>query len=134
MPRKTLYILHIVAKLIFAVALLFIPVFFHGLYGNTYSINGIRLGRYLAFFMIAVSYLAWQYRDLPVGSEEAIAYSKATTFEWGMIGLFFLIHTLQGGYNYMGWVTTGLCAVYTVLFAVDGFGIINRQRVQSKED
>ncbi len=121
MPRKTLYILHIVAKLFFAVSLLFIPVFFHGLYGNTYSINGIRLGRYLAFFMIAVSYMAWHYKELPESSKEAKIYSQATTFEWGMIGLFFLIHTLQGGYNYMGWVTTGLCGVFTVLFALDGF-------------
>ncbi len=66
MPRKILYILHIIAKLFFAVCfIIHSRYFFHGLYGNTYSINGIRLGRYLAFFMIAVSYLAWNYQDLP---------------------------------------------------------------------
>jgi len=121
MPRKTLYVIHIAAKLFFAAALLFFPVFFHGLYGNTYSINGIRLGHYLAFFMIAVSYMAWRYKDLADNSQEARIYSQATTFEWGMIGLFFLIYTIQGGYNYLGWVTTGLCILYTVLFAIDGF-------------
>lgn len=120
MSRKTLYILHIAAKLFFAAALLFFPVFFHGLYGNTYSINGIRLGRYLAFFMVTVSILAWYYKDLEPSKETNI-YSRATAFEWGIIGLFFLIHTLQGGYNYMGWITTGLCAIYTVLFVLDGF-------------
>jgi len=119
MPRKTLYILHIVAKLFFAVALLFIPVFFHGLYGNTYSINGIRLGRYLAVFMLAVSYLALKYKDLPYSSDEGRTYSQATAFEWGLIGLFFLIHTIQGGYNYLGWVTTGLCLVFTAFFVRD---------------
>jgi hypothetical protein len=120
MPRKTLYILHIAAKLFFAAALLFIPVFFHGLYGNTYTINGIRLGRYLAFFMITVSILAWYYKDLEQ-SKAIDIFSRATTFEWGSIGLFFLIHTLQGGYNFMGWITAGLCLIYTILFALDGF-------------
>ncbi len=121
MDRRLLYILHIIAKLFFTAALLFFPVFFHGLYGNTYSINGIRLGRYLAFFMIAVSFMAWHYKDLPQSSREAKVYSQATVFEWGSIGLFFLIHTLQGGYNYMGWITAGLCAIFTLLFVMDGF-------------
>lgn len=133
MSRKTLYIMHMAAKLFFAVALLFIPVFFHGLYGNTYSINGIRLGRYLAFFMIAVAYLAWQYRKLSDDSWEGMIYSRATTFEWGMIGLFFLIHTLQGGYNFMGWITAGLCLVFTVLFALDGFVVMQRPRNTEKQ-
>jgi hypothetical protein len=121
MSRKTLYILHGVAKVFFAVALLFMPVFFHGLYGNTYSIHGIRLGRYLAVFMLVVTYLAWNYKDLPESSKEAKVFSQATMFEWGLIGVFFLVHTLQGGYNYLGWVTTGLCVFFTVMFALDGF-------------
>ena len=122
MSRKTLYILHIVAKLFFAVSLLFIPVFFHGLYGNTYSLNGIRLGRYLAVFMLVVSYLAWQYKDLERNSREANIFSQASAIEWGMIGVFFLIHTIQGGYNYLGWVTTGLCVLFTGLFVLDATG------------
>lgn len=120
MPRKTLYILHIVAKLFFAVALLFFPVYFHGLYGNTYSLNGIRLGRYLAVFMLVVAYIAYRYLNW-ADSEEIKVYSQASGFEWGLIGVFFLIHTLDGGYNYLGWITTGLCAVYTFLFAIEGF-------------
>ena len=60
--------MHCVAKVFFAVALLFIPNFFHGLYGNTYSLNGIWLGYYLAVFMLAVTYLAWNYKDLPASS------------------------------------------------------------------
>jgi hypothetical protein len=119
MSRKTLYILHGIAKTFFAVSLLFVPVFFHGLYGNTYSINGLRLGRYLAVFMLVVTYLAWQFKDLPDSSREAKVFSLATTFEWGVIGILFIVYTLQGGYNYMGWLTAGLCVIFTVLFAMD---------------
>ena len=119
MPRKTLYILHGIAKTFFAVNLLFIPNIFHGLYGNTYDLNGIWLGRYMAVFMLVVTYLAWQFKDLPFSSREAKVYSQATTFEWGLIGIFFVIYTAQGGYNFMGWVTAGLCAIFTVLFVMD---------------
>ncbi len=123
MDRKTLYILHMAAKVFFATALFLFPVFFHGLYGNTYSLNGIRLGRYLAIFMLAVTYLAYMFRDLPHSSKEAKNYSQATAFEWGLIAVFFLIHTLQGGYNFLGWVTAGLCLVYAVLFFLDALKI-----------
>ena len=121
MPRKTLYILHGVAKVFFAVSLLFIPNFFHSLYGNTYSLNGIWLGYYLAVFMLVVTFLAWNYKDLPESSREAKIFSQATTFEWGLIGLGFILYTLQGGYNFLGWITAGLCVIFTVLFAMDGF-------------
>ena len=119
MPRRTLYILHAAAKTGFAVALLFFPNPFHMLYGNVYDLNGIWLGRYMAVFMLVVTYLAWSFKELPASSREAKIFSQATTFEWGLIGIFFIIYTLQGGYNYMGWVTAGLSVIFTVLFAMD---------------
>jgi hypothetical protein len=73
----------------------------------------------MAVFMLVVTYLAWQFKDLPFSSREAKVFSQATIFEWGLIGIFFIIYTAQGGYNFMGWVTAGLCVIFTVLFALD---------------
>ena len=121
MPRKTLYILHVVAKLFFAACFLFIPTFFWSLYGTTTDANGISIGRYFAALMIVLAYLAWKYRELPDGSGEAKIFSQGVFLEWLLVGLFILIYQLQGGYNFLGWVTIFLCALYAVLFGLDAF-------------
>jgi hypothetical protein len=121
MPRKTLYILHVIAKLFFAFCFLFIPMFFWSLYGTTTDANGITIGRYFAALMLVLAYLAWKYRELPAGSKEARIFSQGVFLEWLLVGLFILIYQLQGGYNFLGWVTIVICALYAVLFALDGF-------------
>ena len=121
MPRKTLYILHVIAKALFTVCFLFIPTFFWSLYGTTTDANGITIGRYFAALMIVLAFLAWNYRELPTGSKEAKIFSQAVFLEWGLVGIFILIYQLQGGYNFLGWVTIILCALFATLFALDGF-------------
>jgi hypothetical protein len=121
MPRKTLYILHVVAKLFFAFCFLFIPTLFWSLYGTSTDVVGIWTGRYFAALMLVLAFLAWNFRELPDGSREGKTFSQGITLEWILVGLFILIYQLQGGYNFLGWITFVICALYAVLFALDGF-------------
>ena len=121
MPRKTIYILHVVAKLFFAACFLFIPTYFWSLYGTTTDANGFSIGRYFAALMIVLAFLAWKFRELPDGSREAKIFSQGVFLEWLLVGLFILFYQLQGGYNFLGWVTIAICALYAFLFAMDGF-------------
>ena len=121
MPRKTLYILHVISKLFFAICFLFIPTLFWSVYGTTSDVNGIWTGRYFAALMLVLAFLAWKYRELPDGSKEAKIFSQGIFLEWLLVGLFILIFQLQGGYNFLGWVTIAICAIFTGLFALDGF-------------
>ncbi len=121
MSKKTLYILHVIAKIFFAICFLFIPTFFWSLYGTSTDANGIWIGRYFAALMIVLAFLAWNYRELPQGSSEANIFSQAVLLEWSLVGIFILLYQLQGGYNILGWITVAICALFAVLFAMDVF-------------
>ncbi len=121
MSRKTLYILHVIAKLIFAFCFLIIPVLFWSLYGTSTDANGIWIGRYFAALMLVLAFLAWSYKDLPDTSQEAKNFSQAVVLEWGLVGLFIFLYQLQGGYNFLGWATIAICALFVILFAMDAY-------------
>ena len=121
MPRKTLYIICMIALLGFAGSLTFIPNFFWSLFGTTADAHGVWIGRYMTAVMLGNVYMLWRLMDFEQGAHAAKYFSQAQIVEWGLVGIYVAIYTLQGGYSAMGWGMAILSLLFAVLFGIDGF-------------
>ena len=121
MSRKTLYIVSGIADFMFATSFMFFPVFFWNLFGASVGANGIWIGRFMAAIIYGNVYMLWNLKDAPDSSKEARWFSQRMIWDWLLIGIFITIATVGGLYNVFGWITAGLCAVFTVLYAIDSF-------------
>jgi hypothetical protein len=121
MPRKTLYIICMISLLGFAVSLTFVPDFFWSLFGTGAGPHAIWIGRYMTAVMLGNVYMLWQLKDFERGAHAAKYFSQAQIVEWGLVGLYVGIYTLQGGYSAMGWGMAVLSLIFAILFGIDGF-------------
>jgi hypothetical protein len=121
MSRKTLYIISGAADFMFATSFMFVPVFFWGLYGASAGTLAIWIGRLMAVIIYGNVYMLWNLRDAPDSSKEARWFSQRMVWDWALIGIFLTIMTMQDLINFLGWITVGLCVVFTILYALDSF-------------